>query len=150
MGSLDGLTFPILAFAAVPITICVIVLTRMSWWIDIIAMGEQDAKTLGANVKRIRLITILCSTLLTAISVCMCGTIGWIGLVIPHFARMFVGANNTRLMPTAALLGAVFLVGVDTIARNIGAVEVPLGIITGLVGAPFYAWLLYRQRMSLH
>lgn len=150
MGSLDGLTFPILAFAAVPITICVIVLIRMSWWIDIIAMGEQDAKTLGANVKRIRLITILCSTLLTAISVCMCGTIGWIGLVIPHFARMFVGANNTRLMPTAALLGAVFLVGVDTIARNIGAVEVPLGIITGLVGAPFYAWLLYRQGMSLH
>lgn len=150
MGSLDGLTFPILAFAAVPIAICTAVLIRMSWWIDIIAMGETDAKTLGANVKRIRMITIACSTMLTAISVCMCGTIGWIGLVVPHFARMFVGANNTRLMPTAALLGAVFLVGVDTVARNIAMVEVPLGIITGLVGAPFYAWLLYRQRMTLH
>jgi len=150
MGSLDGLTFPILAFASVPIAICIIILIRMSWWIDIIAMGETDAKTLGANVKRIRFITIICSTLLTAISVCMCGTIGWVGLVVPHFARMFVGANNTKLMPTAALLGAVFLVGVDTIARNIAMVEVPLGIITGLVGAPFYAWLLYRQRMTLH
>lgn len=150
MGSLDGLTFSILAFATVPIAICVIVLIRMSWWIDVMAMGETDAKTLGANVKRIRFITIVCSTLLTAISVCMCGTIGWIGLVVPHFARMFVGSNNTELMPTAALLGAIFLVGVDTIARNIAMIEVPLGIITGLVGAPFYAWLLYRQRMTLH
>lgn len=150
MGSMDGITFPILAFAVIPIVVCTIVLMRMSWWIDIIAMGETDAKTLGANVTRIRLITIVCSTLLTAISVCMCGTIGWIGLVVPHFARMFVGPNNTKLMPTAALLGAIFLVIVDTLARSIAVVEVPLGIITGLVGAPFYAWLLYKQRMTLH
>ena len=150
MGALDSVTLPIIAFAVVPIVICIVILIRMSWWIDIIAMGETDAKTLGANVKRIRLITIACATLLTAISVCMCGTIGWIGLVIPHFARMFVGANNTRLMPVAALLGAIFLVVVDTVARTVATVEVPLGIITGLIGAPFYAWLLYKQRMSLH
>ena len=150
MGALDSVTLPIVAFATVPIILCTVLLIRMSWWIDIIAMGETDAKTLGANVKRIRLITIVCATLLTAISVCMCGTIGWIGLVIPHFARMFVGANNTKLMPTAALLGSVFLVIVDTVARSVATVEVPLGIITGLIGAPFYAWLLYKQRMSLH
>lgn len=112
-------------------------------------MGEKDAKILGANVNKIRLIIIGCSTLLTAISVCMCGTIGWVGLVIPHFARMFVGSSNTRLIPTASLLGAIFLLAVDTIARNIVAGEVPLGIITGLVGAPFYAWLLYHQRSKL-
>ena len=150
MGSLDSITLPIIAFAIIPIILCVVVMFRMSWWIDIIAMGEVDAKTLGANVVKIRLITIVCSTLLTAISVCMCGTIGWVGLIVPHFARMFVGPNNTKLMPTAALLGAIFLTIVDTIARTIATVEVPLGIITGLVGAPFYAWLLYKQRTSLH
>lgn len=150
MGALDGVTLPILVFSAIPIIICTIILIRMSWWIDIIAMGETDAKTLGANVNRIRFLTIICATLLTATSVCICGTIGWIGLVIPHFARMFVGADNTKLIPTAALIGAIFMVAVDTIARTITVVEVPLGIITGLVGAPFYAWLLYKQRMSLN
>ena len=150
MGSLDGITFPIIAYAIFSILLCVLLLVRMSWWIDIISMGEEDAKTLGANVRKIRLLTICCATLLTAISVCMCGTIGWVGLVIPHFARMFVGPSNTKLFPTSAALGAVFLMGVDTIARNIATVEVPMGIITGIVGAPFYAWLLYKQRMRLH
>lgn len=150
MGSLDGLPIATIAFAAIPIGICILILVRLSWWIDIISMGEKDAKTLGANVNRIRFITIACSTLLTAIAVCLCGTIGWVGLVIPHFARMFVGPNNTKLIPTASILGAIFLLAVDTIARNIAAAEVPLGIITGIVGAPFYAWLLYRQRMNLH
>ncbi len=150
MGSLNGITFPIIAYAIIPITICTAILIRMSWWIDIVSLGEKDAKTLGANVSRIRLITICCATLLTAISVCMCGTIGWVGLVIPHFARMFVGPSNTKLIPISAVLGAIFLMGVDTIARNITAVEVPMGIITGIVGAPFYAWLLYKQRARLH
>lgn len=150
MGSLDGLEFDVIGFAIIPIFICTIILMRMSWWIDIISMGEKDAKTLGANVNKIRLITIGCATLLTAISVCMCGTIGWVGLVIPHFARLFVGSNNTKLIPAASILGAIFLLGVDTIARTVAPVEVPLGIITGLVGAPFYAWLLYRQRTKLN
>lgn len=150
MGSLDNVDMTVVGICIIPIVICTIIMMRMSWWIDIISMGEKDAKTLGANVNRIRLITIVCSTLLTAISVCMCGTIGWIGLVVPHFARMFVGPDNTKLMPTSALLGAIFLMVVDTLARNVAVVEVPLGIITGLVGAPFYAWLLYKQRMTLH
>jgi iron complex transport system permease protein len=150
MGSLDNVDLTVVGICIVPILICTVIMLRMSWWIDIISLGEKDAKTLGANVNRIRLITIACSTLLTAISVCMCGTIGWIGLVVPHFARMFVGPDNTKLMPTSALLGAIFLMVVDTLARNVAVVEVPLGIITGLVGAPFYAWLLYKQRMTLH
>lgn len=150
MGSLDGVSLPVIAFAVIPIAVCVVLLVRMSWWIDIISLGETDAKTLGANVKRIRLVTIGCATMLTAVSICMCGTISWVGLVIPHFARMFVGPGNTKLIPVSALMGAIFLVAVDTLARNIAAVEVPLGIITGLVGAPFYAWLLYRQRSRLN
>ena len=150
MGSLDGVTFSTLSIAVIPILVCIIILIRMSWWIDILSMGSRDAQTLGANVQRIRLISILCSTLLTAISVCISGTIGWVGLVVPHFARMFAGSSNTRLIPAAALLGAVFMVAVDTVARTIAKVEVPLGIITGLVGAPFYSWLLYKQRYKLN
>lgn len=150
MGALDSVTFSVLAVEVVPIVVCTIVLLGMSWWINIIAQGETDAKTLGANVPKIRLLAITCSTLLTALAVCMSGTIGWIGLVIPHFARMFVGPDNTKLMPSAAILGAIFLLIVDTVSRNIAAVEIPLSIITGLIGAPFYAWLLYSQRMNLN
>ena len=150
MGALDSVTFSTLAVEILPIVICTVILIGMAWWINIIAQGETDAKTLGANVPRIRLIAIVCSTLLTALAVCMSGTIGWIGLVIPHFARMFVGPDNTKLMPTATILGAVFLLLVDTVARNIAAVEIPLSIITGFIGAPFYAWLLYKQRLTLH
>lgn len=149
MGSLDGMSYTTILLALAPICICIFLLIRMSWWIDIISMGEKDAQTLGANVGRIRSVTIACATFLTAISVCMAGTIGWVGLVIPHFARMFVGTSNTKLVPTAALLGSIFLLAVDTIARTVAKTEVPLGIITGLVGAPFYAWLLYRQRAKL-
>lgn len=150
MGALDSVTFSTLAAEILPIITCTVILTGMAWWINIIAQGETDAKTLGANVPRIRLIAIVCSTLLTALAVCMSGTIGWIGLVIPHFARMFVGPDNTKLMPTATILGAIFLLLVDTVARNIAAVEIPLSIITGFIGAPFYAWLLYKQRLTLH
>lgn len=149
MGSLDGITLPTIFAAIFPVLLCISALIKMSWWIDVISLGEIDAKSLGADVKKIRLVLICTATLLTAISVCMCGTIGWIGLVIPHFARMLVGSSNTKLLPVASLLGAIFLLIVDTISRNIASVEIPLSIITGLVGAPFYAWLLYRQRESL-
>lgn len=150
MGSLANIDFSVILIALIPIVICMIILVRMSWWIDVISMGEKDAKTLGANVNRIRLIIIICSTLLTALAVSMCGTIGWIGLVIPHFARLFVGPSNTKLIPAAAILGAIFLLIVDTLARTIVTIEVPLSIITGFIGAPCYAWFLYRQRTKLN
>ena len=101
-------------------------------------MGEIEAKLLGANAKPIRNIAIVCSSVLTASAVCLCGTISWIGLVIPHFARMLVGPNNTKLMPVASLLGAIFMIAVDTCARNISGQELPISILTSLIGAPFY------------
>ncbi len=132
------------------IIVSTIIILSMSWWIDVISLGERDAQTLGVNVRRTRNIAILCSTLLTASAVCVAGTIGWLGLVIPHFARMLVGPENTRLLPAAALVGAIFLLLVDTAARTIGSSEMPLSILTGIIGAPFFAWLLYRRRMKLH
>ena len=126
-----------------------IALFGFSWRIDIMSLGEKEAQTLGVNIYRMRNAVVAFATLLTASSVCIAGTIGWVGLVIPHFGRMIVGPNNTRLMPTVCLLGALFMLMVDTLTRTVGAAEMPISILTGIVGAPFYAWLLYRQRMRV-
>ncbi len=121
-------------------------LLLLSWRIDVLSLGEEEARALGVDVRVVRGIVILCSTLLTASSVCIAGTIGWVGLVIPHLGRMLVGPGNTKLLPVSALLGGLFLLVVDTLTRTIGAAEMPISILTGIVGAPFYAWLLWRQR----
>ncbi|MEA4923588.1 MAG: iron ABC transporter permease [Eubacteriaceae bacterium] len=133
-----------------PLTvIAAVVLLAMSFWIDIMSLGEQEARSLGTNVPVMRGVCIVCSTILTAGAVCISGTIGWVGLVIPHFGRMMVGSNNRRLLPAACLLGGVFMLLVDTVTRMIGPAEMPVSILTGIIGAPFYAWLLYRQRANL-
>lgn len=124
-------------------------LVLLAWKIDLLSLGETEARILGVNVVLIRDLTILFATLLTASSVCLSGTIGWISLVIPHFARMFVGPNNRRLFPTAGLFGAIFLIIVDTCARTITNTELPISVLTGVIGAPFYVLLLYRQKMRL-
>lgn len=120
-------------------------LLLLSWRIDVLSLGEEEARALGINVRLIRGLVILCSTLLTAGSVCVAGTISWVGLAIPHLGRMLVGPNHTRLLPISALLGGLFLLAADTLTRTVGAAEMPVSILTGLVGAPFYAWLLWRQ-----
>lgn len=122
------------------------VLFALSWRIDLLSLGEQEAQALGINVKLCRGIIILCATLLTASSVCLAGTISWVGLVIPHLGRMLMGPNNAKLLPVSALLGGLFMLVVDTLTRTIGAAEMPISILTGIVGAPFYVWLLWRQR----
>ncbi|PKM76835.1 MAG: iron ABC transporter permease [Firmicutes bacterium HGW-Firmicutes-15] len=149
MGSLSYIKMTSVLSILPTIVVSMIILFAMSWWIDIVSLGEKEAKTLGANVRAILYVAIACSTLLTASSVCIAGTIGWVGLVIPHFARLIVGPDNTKLLPAACLIGAIFLLLVDTAARTIGSAELPLSILTGIIGAPFYAWLLYKQRMRL-
>lgn len=126
-----------------------IILVLLSWWIDVLSLGEDEARSLGANVKLVRGLAIVCSTLLTAGSVCIAGTIGWVGLIIPHFARILVGPSNRRLIPLCGFLGGLFMLIVDTLTRTIGIEEMPVSILTGIIGAPFYAFLLYRQRRVL-
>lgn len=150
MGSLSYIQFPALLSVLPPIIVSMVFLVLIAWWINIISLGEKDAQTLGANIKRIRSLAILAATLLTACSVSISGTIGWIGLVIPHFGRMIAGSDNRRLIPASALLGAIFLLFVDTVGRTVGSAELPLSILTGIIGAPFYAWLLYRTRTKLN
>jgi len=126
--------------------VCAAVMLALSWRINILSFGEVEARTLGMNIKRMRGIIIICASCLTASSVCISGTIGWIGLVIPHLSRLLVGSDHRKMLPVTLLLGGVFLLIVDTIARTFTTMDIPLSIITGLVGAPFYAWLLYKQR----
>ncbi len=125
------------------------VLLLMSWWINVLSLGEQEAKSLGADVRSLRGICIVCSTVLTAGAVCVSGTIGWVGLVVPHFGRMAAGSDNRILLPACCFIGGIFMLLVDTVTRIIGPAEMPVSILTGLIGAPFFAWLLYRQRRNV-
>lgn len=134
--------FPVILFAT-------ILLLALSWQINILSLGVVEAKTLGINVTRVRTLAILGATLLTASSVSISGTVGWVGLVIPHLGRMIIGDDNRRLLPVACLLGAIFMIVVDTLARVLTSAELPLSILTGLIGAPFYVLLLLKQRTRL-
>ena len=149
MGSFSYITladlFAVLPIIAIP---CVILL-MMAWWIDVLSMGEDEARSLGARVGLIRGITIICATLLTASSVCIAGTISWVGLIVPHFGRMMVGPSNRKLLPMCGLLGGLFMLAVDTLTRTIGTTEMPVSILTGVLGAPIFCWLLFRQRREL-
>jgi iron complex transport system permease protein len=131
--------FPILlvSFAA---------LMLFSWRINLFSLEDAEVQTLGVNVEKERLIIILFSTLLTASATAISGTVGWVGLVVPHFARMLVGDNSSKLLPAVALLSAGLMILVDTICRSISGLEIPIGIITGVVGAPIFSVLLVRQK----
>ena len=147
LGSLTKSNYTNLLYFSPVMLLSAFALFAMRWRINLLSLGEQEAKLMGANVSFERNVMIAFSTLLTASAVCLSGTIGWIGLIIPHLARMLIGDNNLRTLPVAALIGAIFLLLVDTLARNLYAQEIPLGILTGFIGAPFFAWVLIRQRV---
>lgn len=149
MGSFASINMKEIVVVSPVFLLGTILLIGLSWRINILSFGEVEAKTLGMNIKQIRGITIACASLLTASAVSICGTIGWIGLVIPHLARLLVGSDHVRMIPVTALTGAMFMLIIDTIARALLTVEIPLSILTGLIGAPCYAWLLYRQKANI-
>lgn len=128
------------------VAIGLVPLVLLRWQINVLSLGDEEAKSLGVESGRLRVIVIAAATLITASVVAISGVIGWVGLVIPHIARMLVGPNFERLLPAAMLMGASYLVLVDTLARSLGRIEVPLGILTAVVGAPFFLWLLWRGR----
>lgn len=130
-------------------TMALVVLLSLRWRLNVLSLGDEEARSLGVSVKRLRLLMVVCATLLTSCSVCIGGTIGWIGLVIPHLGRLLVGVDNVKLLPMTAVLGAVFLLVVDTIARSLSGAELPLSILTGLLGASFFLWLLGRRGQSV-
>ncbi len=149
MGSISAIDLQEAAAISPVFLVGVFVLLGLSWRINILSFGDVEAQTLGINIRRIRGITIACASLLTASAVSISGSIGWIGLVIPHLSRLLAGSDHIRMLPITILAGALFMLIIDTIARALLTVEIPLSILTGLIGAPFYAWLLYRQRASI-
>lgn len=145
LGSFASITPRDVAIAAVPICTGCIPLLLLRWRLNVLCMGEQEARTLGVNTLTLRFIVIACATLITAVSVSICGMIGWIGLVIPHLARFLVGPNYRVLLPCSALMGACFLLLVDDLARTAGPLEIPVGVLTAFIGSPFFLLLLFRE-----
>lgn len=142
MGSLSSIKPRDVLFLVIPVTIGLVPLWILSWRMNLLTLGEEEARSMGVNTRLLRFIVILCATLLTAASVAVSGMIGWVGLVIPHFCRMLFGYDYRRLIPAAALFGASFLIIVDDIARLATAGEIPLGILTAFVGAPIFLYLI--------
>ena len=149
MGSLSGTRMQDVAFALLPMAAGLIPLLLLRWRINILTLGDEEAATLGVNTTALRLVVILCATVLTAASVSVSGMIGWVGLVIPHLSRKLVGNDCRRLLPAAMLLGAIFLLLVDNVSRNLLAVEIPIGILTAFIGAPFFINLMTRKEHVL-
>ena len=149
MGSLTGAKWSDMAFALPPIAIGLAALFALRWRINVLTMGDDEASTMGVNARRVRLIVILAATLVTAASVSISGMIGWVGLVIPHFARMIVGCDYRKLLPASMLMGASFLLIVDDVARLVASSEIPIGILTAFVGAPFFLYLITRRKQGL-
>lgn len=142
MGSLSSVSIDDLYLVLIPIFIGFSVLLLLRWRLNILALGEEEAQSLGVDVKKLRLIIIVCCTLLTASAVSISGIIGWVGLVIPHVTRMIVGPDHKRLLPATICIGAFFLLFVDNCARCLTSIEIPLGILTAMIGAPFFLYLL--------
>ena len=141
MGSLSDINFKDF-WALIPMSIGIVVILFMSWNINVLSMGDTEAKSLGVNVKNSKILIIGGASLATAGAVCLCGIVGWVGLVIPHIGRLLAGNDNRRLMPVVISIGAGFMILIDTISRILIASEIPLGILTALVGAPFFIYLL--------
>jgi len=146
MGSLNNVTGKDLLYVGPVFAACITALLLIRWRINVLSMGEEDAKAMGVNTELTGAVIIVCATVITAAAVCISGIIGWIGLVIPHIGRLLVGPDHRYLLPVSLLVGAGYLVAVDTIARSIMVVEVPIGILTALIGAPFFAILLRKNR----
>lgn len=138
MGSLSSINQRDILSVIIPMVIGFTALFLVRWRLNVLAFGEEEARTLGINTRRLRLIVIIGATLITTASVSICGMIGWIGLVVPHLGRSIVGPNYRTLLPVTCILGASYLLLVDDLARCLGSVEVPLGILTSLLGVPFF------------
>ena len=144
MGSLASITMDEIIMIIIPLFIGFIILYLLRWQMNILAMGDEEAQSLGLNPSRVRLIIIAACTLLTSAAVSISGIIGWIGMIIPHMARIVVGPDNKILIPASLSLGASFLLLIDNISRVVISIEIPIGILTSIIGVPLFFYLLRR------
>jgi iron complex transport system permease protein len=148
LGSLASIAPKDLAIAA-PLALAGLVpMLLLRWRMNLLALPDDEARALGVDTWRLRTVVVACATLMTASVVAISGIIGWVGLLIPHAARLVVGPDFGRLLPLAMLMGAAFLLAVDTLCRTIAAIEVPPGVLTALIGTPFFLWLFALARRT--
>lgn len=146
LGSLASTTAPDLRPVLPAVALGLIPLILLRWRINLLSLGDDEARALGVEAPRLRLLVIAAATLITASVVAIAGVVGWVGLVIPHIARLIVGPSFATLLPVSAVLGAGYLLLVDTLCRTLAVTEIPLGILTAVLGAPFFVYLLARGR----
>ncbi|HWP50933.1 MAG TPA: iron ABC transporter permease [Clostridia bacterium] len=144
MGSLTGVSYSRLALGLPFIAVGTLMVFFLRWRLNIMALSSDEARSLGVNVKLVRMMIMLASTFVTASCVSMCGQVGWVGLLVPHIARMLYGSNNKVVIPVSISLGAMFMIVIDTLARSATAAEIPISILTAVIGAPFFIALLRR------
>ncbi|MFT7004281.1 MAG: iron complex transport system permease protein [Sulfurimonas sp.] len=149
MGSLASVELSSIYVYSIPLLLGIFSLILMSKYLNILSFGEDEARSLGVNTKLLRFIVIFFATLISALSVSIGGMIGWIGLIIPHFARLIVGPNNIVLLPTVAFMGAIFLMIVDNFSRMLLEVEIPIGILTSLIGIPIFVLALKSSKKGI-
>jgi len=146
LGSLSGIKVDDVWSVAPLVIVGLLPLALLRWRIGVLSLGDDEARALGVNVAFVRGVVIAAATLITAAAVSVSGVVGWIGLMIPHMVRPLVGPRYDRVLPASILMGAAFLVLVDTLARSAARIEIPLGLLTALIGAPLFVWLLARGR----
>ena len=147
MGSFTSATYQKLLIGSPLIIVGIVIIYLLRWRLNILVLSEDEAKASGIDLKKTRMIFILASTLITASAVSMCGQIGWIGLLIPHCARMLVGSNNRYVVPLSISLGASFMILIDTLSRSLTVIELPLSVLTAIIGAPVFILLLNRSKL---
>jgi iron complex transport system permease protein len=148
LGSLNATSTRSLAMALPPIIVGGVGLILVRWQLNVLAMGDEEARSLGIRTELLKGIVIACTTLITAACVSVCGIVGWVGLVVPHLGRMLVGPDHRALLPATLSIGATYLLFIDCVARSAVATEIPLGILTAMIGAPFFGYLLRKTRGS--
>ena len=148
MGSLTGIRWDNLLYCVPIITVSLIVLLLFSWRLNLLTMGDDEARSMGIKASRLKSIVIICATAMTATAVSQAGTIGWIGLVIPHIARMITGPDHSKLIPMSAVMGGTFLLFIDDLTRVVSETALPLSIPIALIGAPFFAILLRKTKQG--
>ena len=144
MGSLAGTGFDDLLVGALPMVVGIFIILGLRWKLNVLSLNEDEARSMGINLRFIRGLTIISSTMITASVIAMCGKVGWIGILIPHIARMIFGNNNKYVIPASLGLGATYLLIIDTVARSISAAELPISILTAIIGAPVFIVLLRK------
>ncbi|EFE92816.1 iron chelate uptake ABC transporter, FeCT family, permease protein [Oribacterium sp. oral taxon 078 str. F0262] len=148
MGSFTGASYRKLLIGSPMILIGTALIYLLRWQFNILSLSEDEARASGIHLKRMRILLVLAITMITASSVSMCGQVGWVGLLIPHCARMMTGSNNRLVIPMSISLGASFLILIDTLSRTLTVIELPLSVLTAILGAPFFILLLKRSERS--